>query len=385
MSLACGTGLPVYVYHEGWVRLFMSASETEPRSKRRTFLQGTAVLATGINALVNAESTDGVRESNGISNVAGVRVGHFTDKRRPTGCTAVIFDGGATAGVDVRGSAPGTRETDLLKPVNTVQKVNAIMLSGGSAFGLDTATGAMRFLEEQGMGFHMGTTVVPIVPAAILFDLGVGDPKIRPDAEAGYQACRAASSEVVAEGCVGAGAGATVGKLLGMKRAMKSGIGTSSVTIGDTGLIVGAIVALNAVGDIFDPGTGAIIAGARTADGKGFANAMAQLMAGHGVRAQAGTNSTLGIVATNAVFSKTQATKIAQMAHDGLARTIRPVHTSFDGDTIFAACTGASSEKVEASLIGAIAAEVVAQAVIRAVKSATGLPQLPSYRDLQNL
>jgi L-aminopeptidase/D-esterase-like protein len=361
---------------------FMSEPEINSKSKRRTFLQGTALLATGVNAFVDAA---GVSKTTGITDVAGVRVGHFTDKRRPTGCTVVLFEGtGATAGVDVRGSAPGTRETDLLNPLNTVQKVNAIMLSGGSAFGLDTATGAMRYLEEQGMGFRVGSLAVPIVPAAILFDLGVGDSKIRPDAEAGYEACRAASNGIVAEGCVGAGAGATVGKLFGMKRAMKSGIGTASVRVGDTDLVVAALVAVNGIGDVFDPHNGAIIAGARTADGKGFMNAMSRVMSGYGVRAQAGTNTTLGVVATNAAFSKTQATKIAQMAHDGIARTIRPAHTSFDGDTIFAACTGASPEKVEVSMVGSIAAEVVAEAVIRAVKSATGLPGLPSFRDLQS-
>jgi L-aminopeptidase/D-esterase-like protein len=366
----------------------MSDSEAEAQSKRRTFLQGSALLATGMTAapflpLTEAAAAAGSRESNGITAVAGVRVGHFTDKRRPTGCTVVLFDGvGATAGVDVRGSAPGTRETDLLNPLNTVQKVNAIMLSGGSAFGLDAATGAMRFLEEQGMGFRVGSLAVPIVPAAILFDLGLGDPKIRPDGEAGYEACRAASSGVVAEGCVGAGAGATVGKLFGMKRAMKSGIGTASVRVGETDLRVGAIMAVNAVGDIFDPHTGAIIAGARTADGKGFMNGMARIMSGYGVRAQAGTNTTLGVVATNATLTKAQATKIAQMAHDGIARTIRPAHTSFDGDTIFVACTGASTEKVEAGVIGAIAAEVVAEAIVRAVKSATGIPGLPSVSDI---
>lgn len=360
----------------------MSDSETKSRSKRRTFLQGSALLATGINAFAGAA---GVWKSTGITDVAGVRVGHFTDKRRPTGCTVILFDGaGAVGGVDVRGSAPGTRETDLLNPLNTVQKVNAIVLSGGSAFGLDTATGVMRFLEAQGAGFRVGSLAVPIVPAAILFDLGLGDPKIRPDAEAGFEACRAASNGLVAEGCVGVGAGATVGKLFGLKRAMKSGVGTASVRVGDTDLVVAALLAVNAVGDVFDPHNGTIVAGARTADGKGFMNAMTRIMSGYGVRVQAGTNTTLGVVATNATFTKTQATKIAQMAHDGIARTIRPAHTSFDGDTIFAACTGASSEKVEASMIGAIAAEVVAEAVIRAVKSATGLPGLPSFRDLQN-
>lgn len=362
--------------------------EAEEMTKRRTFLQGTVLLAGGLGSGASSPALDlpdagANSENNSITAVPGVRVGHFTDKRRPTGCTVVLFDGSATAGVDVRGSAPGTRETDLLKPINTVKKVNAIVLSGGSAFGLDSATGVMRFLEERGMGLKVGSVVVPIVPAAILFDLGVGNPKIRPDAEAGYQACRAATNDPVAEGCVGAGAGATVGKLFGMKNAMKSGIGGASVRVGNTGITVGAIVAVNAVGDVYDSHTGALLAGARGTDGKTLVNAMSQVVRGHGVHASNGTNTTIGVVATNATFTKTQATKIAQMAHDGFARTIRPVHTSFDGDTIFAACTCTSPELVDAGMIGAIGAEVMAEAVVRAVKSATSLPGLPCFRDLE--
>ncbi|HXE14802.1 MAG TPA: P1 family peptidase [Bryobacteraceae bacterium] len=362
--------------------------DAEGMTKRRTFLRGTVLLAGGLGSGASSPGFDlpeaGTNsENDSITAVPGVRVGHFTDKRRPTGCTVVLFDGSATAGVDVRGSAPGTRETDLLKPVNTVKKVNAIVLSGGSAFGLDSATGVMRFLEERGMGLKVGAVVVPIVPAAILFDLGVGNPKIRPDADAGYQACRLATDDPVVEGCVGAGAGATVGKLFGMKNAMKSGIGSASVRVGNTGITVGAIVAVNAVGDIYDPHTGALLVGARGTNGKTLVNAMSQVVRGHGVRASKGTNTTIGIVATNATFTKTQATKIAQMSHDGFARTIRPVHTSFDGDTIFAACTCTSPEQVDAGMIGAIGAEVMAEAVVRAVKSATSLPGLPCFRDLE--
>src|SRR5438105_6428279 len=229
---------------------------------RRDILRG-AIATAGFSVVASNVPHGGIASGKeSIIDVAGLKVGHFTDTRRPTGCTVILVEEGAVAGVDVRGAAPGTRETDLLNPLNTVQQVHAVMLSGGSAFGLDTATGAMRYLEERGIGFNVGVAKVPIVPAAILFDLGIGDPKIRPDAEAGYRACKAASASMPAEGNVGAGAGATVGKLFGMSRAMKSGIGTSAIKL--DGLTVGAIVAVNAVGDVFDPATGKIIAGART-------------------------------------------------------------------------------------------------------------------------
>jgi L-aminopeptidase/D-esterase-like protein len=358
-------------------------SDSKASSKRRTFLQETALLAGG--SLVGSVEVQAAGDSSvnrGITDVSGVKVGHFTDKRRPTGCTVILFDKGAVAGVDVRGSAPGTRETDLLRPTNTVNRVNAILLSGGSAYGLDAATGVMRFLEERGEGYKVGPLVVPIVPAAILFDLGLGDSKIRPDAEAGYRACLDATNGPVIEGSAGAGAGATVGKLFGVKHAMKSGIGTASVQVGGTDIIVAAIVAVNAVGDVYNPHDGRLLAGARNSDGKSLINAMQQIKQGYGVRAQAGTNTTIGVVATNAAFTKTQATKIAQMAHDGYARAIRPVHTAFDGDAIFSACTCTSSQRVEVSMIGAIAAEAMAEAIVRAVKAATSLPGLPAFRDL---
>ena len=310
-----------------------------------------------------------------ITDVAGIKVGHFTDMRRPTGCTVIMCEQGATAGVDVRGSAPGTRETDLLDPQNLVQQVHAIVLSGGSAFGLDTATGVMRWLEEHGFGYDVGIAKVPIVPAAVLYDLPVGDARIRPDAAAGYKACQVTSTNPPAEGNVGAGAGATVGKLFGNERAMKGGIGTASIKIGNE-LTVGAIVAVNAVGDINDPSTGKLIAGVRTPDGKKLAGAMAAILRGEVLpQLLGGTNTTIGVIATDAKLDKAQAKKVAQMAHDGLARTINPSHTMFDGDTIFAMATGksASTKPANVTLIGALAAEAMAQAVVRAIKAARGI------------
>lgn len=319
-----------------------------------------------------------------ITDVPGLKVGHFTRTERPTGCTVMLCEQGATAGVDVRGSAPGTRETDLLNPINHVQQVNAIVLSGGSAYGLDVATGVMRYLEEKNAGYRIGNLgVVPIVPAAILMDLGVGNFKIRPDAECGYKACQAASTEPVAEGCVGAGAGATIGKMFGGKYSMKSGLGTASVKIPNTDIVVGAIVAVNAVGDVVNPETGKIVAGARNEDGKGFRNSMAAMMSGYRVALRPGANTTIGVVATNAKFTKTQMTKIAQMAHDGYARAICPVHTMGDGDTIFSMSTGTSDTAADLSAIGAIGAVVMARAIVRAAMQATSIPELHlvAYRD----
>ena len=353
-----------------------------PPLTRRDLLRG-AVAAVSLSALADAAFSLGPSEASprSITDVAGIKVGHFTDSRRPTGCTVILTEEGAVAGVDVRGAAPGTRDTDLLNPINTVQTVHAIMLAGGSAFGLDTATGAMRYLEEHGIGFDMRVARVPIVPAAILFDLGVGDAKIRPDAEAGYKACKAATTTAPAEGNVGAGAGATVGKLFGMSRAMKSGIGTSAIKL--EGVTVGAIVAVNAIGDVFDPTTGKPIAGARTKDGKSLVNSMAAILRGEPLPpALAGAATTIGVVATDVALTKAQTSKVAQMAHDGLARTINPVHTAYDGDTIFALATGKASKPANVTLIGALAAEVMAQAVVRAVRAARGIPGLPSAADL---
>ena len=350
---------------------------------RREIIGG-ALAATGAS-IVGAAPTFGsglLRDDQGsITDVAGIKVGHFTDSRRPTGCTVIVTEEGATAGVDVRGAAPGTRDTDLLNPINTVQTVHAIMLAGGSAFGLETASGAMRWLEEHGIGFDMRVARVPIVPAAILFDLSVGDAKIRPDAEAGYKACKAAAATPPAEGNVGAGAGATVGKLFGMSRAMKSGIGTSCIKL--NGIKVGAIVAVNAIGDVLDPANGKLVAGARTKDGKALVNSMASILRGEALPpALEGAATTIGVVATDVVLSKTQASKVAQMAHDGLARTINPVHTAFDGDTIFALATGKSSKAANLTLVGALAAEAVAQAVLRAVHAARSIAGLPGVSDL---
>jgi len=345
------------------------------------FASGTMRLAGSISTPEDATRTS--EETHGsITDVGGIRVGHSTDTRRPTGCTVVIFDRPAVAGVDVRGPAPGTRETDLLNPIDTVQEVNAILLSGGSAFGLDAASGVMRYLEEHRLGFRRGPIVVPIVPAAILFDLKIGDPKIRPDAQSGYAACQSASNANILEGNVGAGAGATVGKLFGMHSAMKSGIGTASLKIGETGLVVGAIVAVNAVGDVLDPKTGNILAGARTREANGFRNSMAQIIAGHREEARSGDNSIIGVVATNATLNKGQATRMARMAHDGVARTVNPAHTDFDGDTLFAASTGMSHKEADLTTIGSASAEVVARAVVRAVFAASGIPGYPSHRDL---
>ena len=321
-----------------------------------------------------------------ITDVAGLRVGHFTDTRRPTGCTVVLTADGAVAGVDVRGAAPGTRETELLSPLNAVEQVHALVLAGGSAFGLDAASGVMRWLDERGFGLQVGPARVPIVPAAILFDLWVGDASIRPDAAAGYAACEAASTEPVAEGNVGAGSGATIGKLFGLQRAMRGGIGSASVTVG--GITVGALVAVNAIGDVIDPSTGQTVAGARTADGSALLGTMRALLRGDlPVPLQAGSATTLGVVATDAVLTKAQANKMAQMAHDGLARAINPVHTMTDGDTVFALATGASRKTAHLTLLGALGAEVMATAVLRAVRAATalsgpGLPDLPAAGDL---
>jgi L-aminopeptidase/D-esterase-like protein len=321
-----------------------------------------------------------------ITDVAGIKVGHYTDIRRPTGCTVIVVEEGAVAGVDVRGAAPGTRETDLLDPVHTVQQIHAVVLSGGSAFGLETATGVMRYLEERGIGFKLGTARVPIVPAAILFDLNLGDQKIRPGAEAGYKACQMATSAIPLEGNAGAGAGATIGKLFGFERAMKGGIGTAALKLDDRPgrMTVGAIVAVNAVGDIYDPKSGKIIAGARTQDGKSLVGSMDAILRGESLPSSlSGASTTIGVVATDIKLDKAQATKVAQMAHDGLARVINPAHTAFDGDTIFAISTGKSSRTANVTLIGALAAEAISQAVVRAVRAAKGIPGYPAINDLR--
>ena len=307
-----------------------------------------------------------------ITDVTGIEVGHFTDARRPTGCTVIITRDGAVAGVDVRGAAPGTRETDLLHPSNLVDRVHAILLSGGSAWGLDAAGGVMQWLEENNIGLAVGFGLVPIVPAAVLFDLPVGDAKIRPDAQAGYRACVAASRTAPVEGNVGAGAGALVGKLFGLQRAMRGGIGSASITV--DGITVGAIVACNAMGDVINPANGEVLAGARTPDGTSLLNSRDAILAGAVPQSPlAGTNTTIGVIATDALLTKAQAHRLAQVAHDGLARSINPVHTLSDGDTLFALGTGKTGRSAGMMLLSTLAAEVTARAVVRAVLAAKGI------------
>lgn len=346
----------------------------------------------------------------------GVLVGHDTDQRRPTGVTVVLLPEGTTTGVDVRGAAPGTRETDLLQPVNTMQGADAVVLAGGSAYGLDAAGGVMRWLEAQGRGVQVGPARVPIVPAAVIFDLWLGDPAIRPDAESGARACAGAVPLADAwEGNVGAGAGASVGKLLGPALAMRGGLGVA--TIHAHGLTVSAVVVVNAVGDVIDPERGPL-AGARTAaESLDLAGTVRSMLAdptppeatrgqsgepeqtappgdaGHEVSSGSGANTTIGVIVTDATLTKTQATRMAQVAHDGLARTIRPVHTTMDGDTLFAAATGTLDPGVQGALppdvlgimLPVMAAEATAHAVLRAIRAAESLRiaglWLPAWRD----
>ncbi len=312
-----------------------------------------------------------------ITDVRGIKVGHYENKDALTGCTVIIVESGATCGVDVRGGAPGTRETDLLNPVNLVEKVHAIYIGGGSAFGLDGASGVMKYLEEKGIGFDTGYAKVPIVPAAIIYDLGVGNPNVRPDAEMGYKACLNASQENALEGNVGVGIGATVGKIRGMDFAMKSGLGTESIR--SENLIVGALVVVNALGDIIDPSTNEIIAGALNNDKKTFLNTEKFIIEGAQSKQQF-KNTTIGVVATNAVLTKTSATRVAMMAQDALARTIRPAHTMFDGDTVFAI----STNEIEGDItkIGTMAAKALELAILNAVRKTETIGCIVSYRDL---
>ncbi|MCM2252055.1 MAG: P1 family peptidase [Ramlibacter sp.] len=325
------------------------------------------------------------RAGGAITDVAGIEVGHFTDTRRPTGCTVVIARDGAVAGVDVRGAAPGTRETDLLAPAHLVDRVHAILLAGGSAFGLAAATGAVQWLEEQGVGLSIGPVRLPIVPGAVLFDLLVGDAFIRPDAAAGYRACELASARRPAQGNVGAGAGAVVGKVFGLERAMKGGIGSASVTV--DGITVGALIACNAMGDVVDPDSARPIAGARTRGGKALLDTRRALLRGELPEASpVGANTTIGVIATDAVITKVQASRLATVGHDGLARSINPVHTLSDGDTLFALGTGRAGKAAAMTLLGTMAAEAVALAVVNAVRAARGLTvgglHLPAACDL---
>jgi L-aminopeptidase/D-esterase-like protein len=351
---------------------------------RRTLLRPVPAIA-----LLMAATAGGITvgtagpDARGLTAVEGLRVGSITLTERPTGCTVIVVDGaGAVGGVAQRGGAPGTRETDLLDPGNMVDKVNAIVLSGGSAFGLDAATGAVRWLEEQNMGWDVRIAKVPIVPAAILFDLPVGgNPKVRPTADCGYKAAAAATTGPVQEGSIGAGAGATVGKSGGPGRSMKAGLGSYAIVM-PNGLVVAAIVAVNAVGDIIDPDTGAVVAGVRNADGT-LADARRLLRAGPPPPTpRPGENTTIGLVATNARLTKAEVNRMALMADDGFARAIFPSHTMGDGDTVFSLATGKWTGDANVTQIGALAADVMARAIVRAATEATGLPNLPAVRDL---
>jgi len=361
---------------------------------RTLSLLGTAALPVlGRQASAGSEQPNAIDipQTGWITDVDGVKVGHFTDTRRPTGCTVILFENGATCGVDVRGGWPGTRLTDALDPVKGASDtilVDAIALSGGSNFGLATASGVEQYLREQYVQ-KLGASAKekPIafaVPAAIIYDIELGDWTIVPTAESGYKACLAAKSGPVEEGNVGVGTGATVGKMFGMKHSMKAGVGTSSIKVGDTGVVVGAIAAVNALGDIINPHTGRIVAGARKDKEAGFLSEIEELRRGHGV-IPVEWNTTIAVVATNASFMKTEMNKIAQMASAGLARTINPVFTTWDGDTVFAASTRAlaSKTKFEVGAIGAIGAEALAEAILRAVRNAKGIPDIPALCDLR--
>lgn len=325
-----------------------------------------------------------------ITSISAIRVGHAQDIDAVTGCTVILCPKGAVGGIDQRGGAPGTRETDALHPMHLVEKVHAIVLAGGSAFGLDAATGVMKYLEEQGVGFETGAGKVPIVPAAILFDLGIGKNDVRPDAAMGYQACLNASSAPPQEGNYGAGAGATVGKILGMGQAVKAGIGCAAMNIGN-GIIVAALIAVNAFGDVIDPSTGKILAGARSyqkgpiqigsdetfADTQGI---MRTFIGRTSLGFASRSNTVIGVVASNARLTKEETNKVAQMAQDGLARCIRPAHTMVDGDTIFALSTG--QRKADVNILGAYAAEVTSQAILRSIINAESIGGIPAISEL---
>lgn len=316
-----------------------------------------------------------------LTAIPGIRVGHGTDEVGCTGCTVILCPEGTIGGADIRGSAAGTREMDALSPMHLVPHVHGLLLAGGSAFGLDAAGGVMRYLEEQGVGFDVQVTRVPIVPAAILFDLRLGDAFARPDAAMAYAACRQATAGPVPEGSVGAGTGATVGKLFGFARATKSGLGSAAMSLSG-GLKVGALVVVNAFGDVRDPTTGALVAGAREAPESGvFSDTAAAMRRGVVPRGYKPENTTLAVVATNARLTKVEATKTAQMAQHGLVRTISPVHTTLDGDLVISLATG--EVEAETNSVGVAAADAVAEAVLRAVKTATSLGGLPAWTDLR--
>ena len=316
-----------------------------------------------------------------ITAIDGLKVGHHTRADRPTGCTVILAEEGAVGGVAVRGAAPGTRETALLRPENTIAAIHAVLLTGGSAFGLAAADGVMRFLRDRGIGEPTGGGPVPIVPAAVLYDLGLGGNSY-PDADDGAAAAAAASTANPEEGSVGAGAGATVGKMLGMGQAMKGGIGTAGYRFAD-GTVVAAMIAVNCRGDVRDPATGRIVAGARSADG-GFMNAEKVLLGGTDSTPNPAENTTIGLVATNRTLTKAQCTRLAGVAHDGLARAVVPAHTYYDGDTLFAMATGTQGPvgRSDTDRLDVAAAAAVVESILRAVRLASGIPGIPSVAEL---
>ena len=330
-----------------------------------------------------------MKEVDAITAVPGIKVGHWSDLQAATGCTVVLCPESAVASADVRGGAPGTRETDLLRAGNLVQCVHALLMSGGSAFGLDAAAGVMRWLEEHGHGFPIPSGVVPIVPAAVLFDLSLGRPDVRPDGAAGYAACAAAAPGPVGEGSVGAGTGATVGKALGVERALKGGIGSAAERTASA-VTVGAIIAVNSFGEVVDAGSGRVVAGPRGEKPGEFVETLAALRARPPLSPfqtadQVPLNSTIGVVATDALLTKEQAYRLAVMAQTGLTRAIRPAHTPLDGDTIFALATGHNPEPADVLQLGALAARAVERAILRAVLAADGLAGVPSAREWSGL
>lgn len=314
---------------------------------------------------------------NNILDVKGIKVGQVEDKEGLTGCTVIICEDGGVCGVDVRGSAPGTRETDLLDPINMVQKVHAIVLSGGSAFGLESTCGVSRYLEEKGIGFDVGVAKVPIVTGAVLFDLGVGDPKCRPNIEMGYKACQIANNIEFKQGNYGAGCGATVGKIRGSEFCTKGGIGSYSIKL-DNGLVVSAIIAVNAFGDVYE--NGQVIAGVLNDDKNDFLNTYDLMKKGVNKGGFNIDNTTIGAVVTNAKLSKAECKKISQMAHNGFAKSIFPIHTPHDGDTIFTLATG--EVETDITLLGSIASEVVEKSVISAIKNASKTNDILSYNEI---
>lgn len=314
-----------------------------------------------------------------LNDIGGIKIGNAEKLKGPIGCTVVICEKGASAGVDVRGGSPGTRETDLLNPVNLVDKIHAVVLTGGSAFGLDAAGGVMQYLEERSIGFDVSVTKVPIVCGAVLFDLNIGDYRIRPDKSMGYEACINSELNLCKNGSVGAGTGATVGKILGDEYAMKGGLGSFALQIGD--LKIGAVVAVNCLGDIIDSGSGSIIAGALGKDKKSFVNTEKVMLNMYSEKKNMFSgNTTIGVVVTNGDFTKSEMNKMASMAQDGYGRAIRPAHSMFDGDTIFTMATG--KVKSDLSVAGFLAAKVVERAIVRAIKNADSVLGYRSYKDI---